>query len=177
MMEFDIDWDEVKELRGKGNDYLKLNNGVNKLRLASKPIIVNLYWLKIDGKNQKVVCLDNDCPLCTQGEKPQRKFAAYVFERDNDEKDGVLQIVEFGQTVADGIKTLATDADYGNPLQYDLKISKSGSGLKTEYAVTASPKKTPLDVDEIEAIKAAKPLKEHYQQKSVAEVQQIANQI
>ena len=34
------------------------------------------------------------------------------------------------------------DADYGDPSGYDIKLSKTGEGIKTEYSLVAAPPKS-----------------------------------
>ena len=44
------------------------------------------------------------------------------------------------------IAALAIDADWGNPTEYNLNISRKGSGFNdTEYTVTPKPNAKPLD--------------------------------
>jgi hypothetical protein len=45
------------------------------------------------------------------------------------------------KTILDSLRNYATDEDWGHPNTYDLKISRTGAGLETSYALTALPHK------------------------------------
>ena len=63
-------------------------------------------------------------------------------------------ILQVPVTAYKKIAAFASDDDYGDPKNYNLKITRTGTGLETEYTVTPSPKQTPLA--EVEGAENAK---------------------
>jgi len=68
----------------------------------------------------------------------KRFIAGVVYDySSNDFK--VLQITQ--KTLMDSLFTFMKDEEYGDPTSYDVKISKTGEGKKTEYSLVAAPPK------------------------------------
>lgn len=117
------------------------------------------FGLGDDGK-RAVTCLEtygegHKCPICSYAEelsksknKDDREYAKHisrvkrtyinVINRDNGEDEPM--VLPIGATVLRGIVDLICDPDYGDITDFDegtdITITKSGSGLKTTYAVT-----------------------------------------
>jgi hypothetical protein len=70
---------------------------------------------------------------------------------EGDEGYGEVLVYGAGTTVFQDILGIIVDPDYGDITDpekgYDIIITKSGSGLKTEYKTNARPKQTPIGVD------------------------------
>lgn len=124
----------------QSSSYLKFQDGENKLRILSKPVIGWLDWkdnkpmrFRMNAKPEKPVD-----PL-----KPIRHFwAMLVWSYQNN----AIMILEITQaTIQKSIESLSKDDDWGAPFAYDLKIVKKGKEKQTEYSVTPSPKKKPDD--------------------------------
>lgn len=128
---------ENYEVPQSNSSYLKLPVGETKIRILTQPVIGWIDWkdnqphrFRMNNKPQK-----SFDPL-----KPVRHFwALLVFDyTDND-----IKIFEITQsTIQKQIENLAKDSEWGNPGQYDLKITKKGQDKSTEYSLTPSPKKT-----------------------------------
>ncbi len=59
--------------------------------------------------------------------------------------DGAIKIWEVTQaSIRDQISALVDNADWGDPTQYDIMISRSGEGLDTSYSVMPAPKSPPI---------------------------------
>lgn len=103
-----------------GGDFLKLKDGDSvKLRIASEPAI-SVYKL---------------------GDKP--RYSWIVWNRDVEK----AQVYTSGVSVFKQVAALVED--WGEPTEFDIRISRSGSGLNdTEYIVT--PVKTSKDLIEEE---------------------------
>lgn len=124
--------------------FMKLQLGKNVIRIASNPSKIYQHWEKTtDGKLRKVTCIGNDCPLCAIGHQPSARYQMKVLDK-LDPDDPQAKVLETGAAVIRQISNFANDEDYGNPLEYDMKIQKEGIGRETRYSVTASPKKHPL---------------------------------
>jgi hypothetical protein len=127
-----------------GGNYLKLQKGDNKFRVLSKPII---GW--VDWKDQKPFRFPmKQKPEKPLTDKPIKHFWAFLVY---DYADSQVKIIEITQaTIQKSIADLSKDEEWGAPFEYDIKISKKGEDLKTEYSVTPSPKK-PLTAEQKQA--------------------------
>lgn len=118
-----------------GGNYMKLQDGENKIRILSKPIV---GWL--DWKDKKPYRF----PMKAKPEKPLDKnpikhFWAFIVWNYNAQAIQILEITQ--QTIQTAIANLNKDEDWGPPFDYDLKINKKGKDLQTEYSVTPGQKK------------------------------------
>jgi hypothetical protein len=135
--------------QGAGS-YMKFQQGENKFRILSKPIIGWLDWkdkvpYRFGFKNKP------EKPLSDQAIK--HFWAMIVF----DYSDQSIKILEITQsTIQKSIEHLAKDEDWGSPHEYDLKVTKKGQDKSTEYTVNPSPKK-PLSED-VKTLAKAKPI-------------------
>lgn len=126
-----------------GGDYMKLEKGENIIRILSKPIIGWQYW-NTDKKpvrlKEQPMSIPEDIRRNDKGEAERVKhfWAMKVYNY----KAEAVQILEITQsTVIGAITELSKDEDWGSPLEYDLKITRTGEGLETEYSVIAKPSK------------------------------------
>lgn len=120
--------------QGTGH-YMKLQQGENRIRIISRPIIGWLDWK--DNKPYRFRM--DEKPDKPMGDKPIRHFWAFIVWNYNDQ---AIQIMEVTQaTIQKSIQDLSRDDDWGAPYNYDLKILRKGQDLKTEYSVTPIPKK------------------------------------
>jgi hypothetical protein len=118
-----------------GGGYMKFQDGENKFRILSKPII---GWL--DWKDKKPFRFRmNAKPEKPMGDKPIRHFWAFLVWNYTAEEVQVLEITQVG--IQKTIQNLSRDEDWGPPFFYDLKVIRKGKDLDTEYSVTPSPKK------------------------------------
>lgn len=116
--------------------YMKLQDGENRIRFLSSPIIGWEDWkdgkpvrFRRDQKPEKPID-----PL-----KPVRHFWAMIVWNYNESK---IQIYEITQaSIRKSIEDLSRDADWGSPFFYDIKIHKKGKQKETEYSVTPVPKR------------------------------------
>lgn len=121
-----------------GGHYMKFQDGENKFRILSKPIIGWLDWKDKQPYRFRM----NAKPDKPMTDKPIKHFWAFIVW--NYEAQAV-QILELTQsTIQKTIQNLSKDEDWGAPFDYDIKVNRKGKDLDTEYSVTPSPKK-PLD--------------------------------
>lgn len=117
-----------------GGMFLKLADGEQvKLRIASEPAIFESESRPDEQGNTRI----------------STRYAWVVWNRDKN----TAQIFEQSATFFKQVAAYAQDDDYGDPLQYDLKVKREGTGLETTYSVTPSPTKEPLGVKELDAVK------------------------
>lgn len=141
---------------GSGDrNYLRLQQGKNKVRILSDAVVGFVYWT-FDNKpvrTRQHPGNPSDIRMGKDG-KPERVkefWAIIVWDYANSQ----VAIWELTQaSIKSSIIALIEDEDWGDPKQYDLNITKSGSGLDTEYAVNPAPVK-PLPETILEAYTGA----------------------
>lgn len=69
------------------------------------------------------------------------KYAYVMYNYDAEQ----AQILQIPGGVFKTIQSFARDTEYGDPQEYDFKMTRSGTGLDTKYEVKPSPKKTKLE--------------------------------
>lgn len=119
----------------KPSDYLKLTEGTHKFRILTSPILGWEVWDKT-------------------GDKPQVKRYAYDAQHPADAKHiwGIVvynyeikrvQLLSISQsTIQEDLRALASNEDWGTPLNYDITILRTGKTMNdTKYSITPSPKK------------------------------------
>jgi hypothetical protein len=120
--------------QGNGG-YMKFQDGENRIRILSKPII---GWL--DWKDKKPFRFRfKERPEKPLDKGPIKHFWAFVVWNYAAQAVQVLEITQ--ATVQKSIQDLSKDNEWGAPFFYDLKITRKGKDLDTEYSVTPSPKK------------------------------------
>jgi hypothetical protein len=121
------------------NSYMKLQDGDNKFRILSQPII---GWEDWDDK-KPVRFRFNEKPLKPiDPKKPVKHFWAFIVWNYMEEKIQILQVTQ--ATIRNCIESLCKDQDWGAPYFYDIKILKKGEGKDTAYMVNPLPHK-PVD--------------------------------
>lgn len=118
------------------NFYLKLQEGENKVRILSQPI---LGWEDWNAK-KPVRYRFNQKPLKSfDATKPVRHFWSFIVWNYNEEQIQVFHVTQ--ATLRKAIEALCKDSDWGAPFFYDIKIMKTGEGTDTEYMVNPLPHK------------------------------------
>jgi hypothetical protein len=118
------------------NYYMKFVDGENKIRILSQPILGWEDWVE----KKPVRFRFNNKPMKSHDPiKPVRHFWAFIVWNYNEEQIQILEITQ--ATIKKQLEALTKDADWGAPYFYDIKIMKSGEGLKTEYTVNPLPHK------------------------------------
>lgn len=153
---FNLSWESLKDVGNSGEStaYMKILPGENRIRVVGTAAHIDVHWEKgVDGSNHKIICSGNGCPVCAVGERPATRYQLLVLDRA--ESEPTVKVLDCGKSIISQIYTYASDADYGDPTQYDLKIKREGAGRETRYTVLASPKHTPLTAAEEAAVAAA----------------------
>jgi len=118
----------------------------------NKPVSTGGLFLKInDGETVRLRILD--LPVAFDSEydgKVSKKWAWPVYNHD----EGETQILQGGSTIYNGINALIQDDEWGDPVEYDIKIGRTGTGTDTKYAVNGARKSedVPEDVDVPEVV-------------------------
>lgn len=138
---------------GQSDRFLKIKDEA-RVRVLAPPYIYFQGWKEQDGKPKPVRSWQ---PFPSDAgpwkEAPKQVVGLFVWDV---QEDGV----KFWEVTQVGIQrelyNLSKDADYGSPLLYDLKISKTGSGKESKYTVRPMPPK-PMPAMVIDAWNAEAP--------------------
>lgn len=124
----------------QNNHYMKLEEGENKIRILSRPILGWEDWK--DTKPIRFKYKDRpEKPI--NPEKPIRHFWSFIVYNYANQEIQILHVTQ--SSIKKAIEALCADSEWGSPHQYDLKITKSGEGMKTEYSINPSPHKPITD--------------------------------
>lgn len=127
-----------------GGGYMKLKDGDNLIRILSKAIIGYEYWNKdnkpIRNRIGWSAGVPDDIRIDKDGNQTKIKhfwaFVVWNYETKN------VEILEITQaTIQQAINNLVKDEDWGDPKQYDIKITRTGEGFDTTYSVSPKPAK------------------------------------
>lgn len=116
-------------------DYMKFQKGENKFRILSKPII---GWLDWKDKKPYRFPMKNK-PSQPMGDQAIKHFWAFIVYDHTNPGVKILEITQ--ASIQTAIAGLSKDEEWGAPFEYDIKVTKTGDGLETEYTTTPSPKK------------------------------------
>lgn len=178
-MSFDNEWGTLNIGNNNGgNNFLQLKDGENTIRIAGPLSMIKTHYEKSqDGKFKRVVCLGDNCPICEAGVKPRIQYQCKVIDKSTWKKDTgyengeiPVKIVTLPKGVVNDINAFANDVDYGNPYNYDFKITKTGKGLSTSYSTAPRPQKNPLTEEEKAAIKTCPDVKDITKTPTIAEI-------
>lgn len=138
---------DYKEPQG---NYLKLPIGRTQLRILSSAVIGWEYWNKENKpvrqkEAYKGVPADAGTDTQTGKIKKPQHFWAFVVWNYGAEQVQLMQITQ--KSLQSSIRALIEDPSWGNPKEYDIVITKSGSGFDTDYKVMPSPKSKAPEVD------------------------------
>jgi hypothetical protein len=120
----------------KKSNWMRINSGENRLRVASKWVKRETHW---DAAAKKYwSCIGAACVYCQSGDKKGVKFLMFAFNRGG--VSGECSILEVGWSVIKQLEAFKQDPEYaweGDVMSYDIKIKKEGEGLSTIYSVMA----------------------------------------
>lgn len=188
-MSIALDWDTAEEVAGGGGGddlFYILQDGLNVFRVVSNPFQFEVHFHKKKGaeKIKRFISPKEGDPLKAMGETPSKRIGFKVLP-DNEGKgltpldERLVKVLEVGPGIFNDIIKLAKDPDYGHPTNYDLKVTKSGTGKEgTKYAVLARPvEKCEVLTDEIKEKVAEKDidLAKIYKESTVAEMNEYLN--
>lgn len=135
--------------------YMKFEQGENKFRVMSEPIMGNEYWID-DKDGRKPVRHKMNEPININDVPDPSQIKHFWAMVVWNYKAKRLQILEITQkTIQQAVKAYDRNSDFGDFRDYDLTVTRSGEGLKTEYQTMASPPKK-VDDDIKKAYKNAK---------------------
>jgi len=128
--------------KNANQNYMKLQQGENRIRILTKPIIGWEAW-SADNKPIRF-------RLDEKYTKDAKHFWAFVIWNVIDQRIQIYQVTQ--ATIRNAIEQLTKDNDWGSPFGYDIKIIKKGEKMDTEYTVNPVPHKE-VSPDVIKAFK------------------------
>ena len=82
--------------------------------------------------------MDEDIPQdLVDHESMPKHFWAFPVYNYTDERVQILEVTQ--KTIQKEMRVLTNNPDWGNPLGYDISVTRTGEELKTEYSVQPSP--------------------------------------
>jgi hypothetical protein len=118
------------------NYYLKLQEGENRVRILSQPII---GWEDWHDKKPVRYKMNEKPDRSFDPKKPIKHFWAFIVFNYNVEEIQIMHVTQ--ATIRKNIEALCKDKDWGAPYGYDIKVMKTGEGVDTEYSVNPVPHK------------------------------------
>lgn len=126
-------------------NFMKFQDGANRFRILSEAQIGWEGWkdgkpFRRQGIEQNINASEVDSDSKFGKPKPKiSHFWAFLAYDYADKKVKILSITQ--KSVMKAIEDLNNDADWGDPQSYDLTVTKTKKGAKTNYSVISSPPK------------------------------------
>lgn len=142
----EIDWNEADLPSPKGggkNDYMRLKEGENVVRIMGNPVQSYIHWVTLtDGAQRKIVSPSSSPALVKKleeaGFRRQPNWIIKVLDRSDDE----FKLLEIGNQIYKGIQTLFNNPKWGKVTGYDISINRGPKGQQPLYSVTPNPKES-----------------------------------
>lgn len=159
-----VEWNSVDvtpQGGGGGNDFKKLKDGFNIVRVMTNPYQFSVNWLTTpDGKKRKIYTPISSPELVKKLEasdfRSQRKWFVTILDREDDK----FKLLEIGSQIFQGIQDCHDNPSWGDVTQYDVTIKKgkrqTKTGEQTFYSVQGNPPISPLTQEQLDELAAFK---------------------
>lgn len=142
----EIDWNEADLPSPKSqnkNEYMKLKEGENVVRIMGNPIQTYIHWVTLqDGSQRKIVSPTNDPELVAKLERAGFRKQANWIIKALDRSDDQFKLLEIGNQIYKGIQGLYNNPKWGKVTAYDVSINRGPKGTQPLYTVTPNPKES-----------------------------------
>lgn len=126
------------------SNYMKFQEGSNTFRVLSPAITGYEYW-NTDNKpvrsRVEITELPSDIKMDVNGAIKVSHFWAFVVYNYEAKRVQILELTQKG--IMKAIKAYVDNPKWGDPKGYDFIVTRTGSGLDTEYLVTTNPHSDP----------------------------------
>lgn len=122
------------------SNYMKFVDGKNKFRVLSSAIVGYEYWNTDNKPIRSRTPFDEipeDIKRDKEGNARINHFWAFVVWNYEEKRVQILELTQ--KTVMGAIKAYVDNEAWGDPMGYDIVVTRSGSGFDTEYTVIANP--------------------------------------
>jgi hypothetical protein len=150
----DVFFPEEYDLPKSSGGFMKLQKGDQVFRFLGKVETGYEVWTE-DNKPVRSRTEFKELPENAKVDKdgsvikPKHIWVAPVWNYNEED----IQLITIAQrTVQEAILSYSRDSDWGNPLEYDIKVTRTGDGFETKYTVTPKPK-TPVKKEILDAYK------------------------
>lgn len=139
-----VSWEEA-DVQQKNNDFVQMKDeGDYDFRIFTSPYQFYSHWTKdATGKDRKVHCAVDGCPVCERGEKASARWFVGVMNR----KTNKCEILEVGSQVYQQLLVLAKNPKWGDPKGYDITITRRPKGTNPLYTTVPNPKSDFTDTE------------------------------
>ena len=128
--------DDYQAPKSANQSYFKPEDGENKIRILSAPI---LGWEDWNDKTPVRYKFAFKPDKSIDPKKPVRHFWAFIIWNYKTEQIMIYHVVQ--ASIRNKIEKLTKDSDWGAPYFYDIKIIKTGQQKDTDYDVNPLPHK------------------------------------
>lgn len=134
---------ENYELPDTKSNYMKLEEGANRLRILSSSIVGYKYWNEDkDGNRHPIRKRMNEPLILAEIDDPDKvkHFWAFVVYNYSVKRIQILEITQ--KKIQQSLMVLIKDVDWGSPInKYDIVITREGKDLATKYELQPKPAK------------------------------------
>ena len=117
------------------SNYMKFKDGTNTFRVLSSAIVGYEYFKDDNKPVRSRHDFDTTPGIKVGGEV--KHFWAFAVWNYADKKVQILELTQKG--IMGYMQSLISNKKWGNPNGYDIVVTKTGAGLKTEYDTLAEP--------------------------------------
>jgi hypothetical protein len=125
--------------------YMKFVPGKNRFRVLGPAIVGNMFWQSNgEGRkpvrrrmNETITADELEVDAKTGKTEPIKHFWAFPVWNYGAKSVQILELTQ--KTVMQAMQALADEQDWGEPQGYDIIVTRSGSGLDTEYSTQPVP--------------------------------------
>lgn len=147
-------WGGARRVKEMGGDFPE------GLGLDDEPVLVKFmedepfvsyrqHWIEREGK-KSWTCLEDDCPLCDIGDRPQSKFCFNVLLLS--EGEPVVKVWTVGSRVLTQLETFHKDKKTGPLGRLYWAISRTGKGTKASTSIIPVKERDLMDDWELEPL-------------------------
>jgi len=134
------------------SNYMKFLEGDNTFRVLSSAI-VGFEYFKEDNKPVRSRTVFDSIPDDIKKGGTVKHFWAFIVYNYEAKRIQILELTQKG--IMKTMQSYIKNPKWGNPREYDFIVTRTGSGMDTEYAITVNPK-APLEESVKEAFAKAK---------------------
>lgn len=119
------------------SNYMKFNEGDNTFRVLSSAVI-GFEYFKSDNKPVRMKTAPDTLPSDIKEGGAVKHFWAFVVYNYESKRIQILELTQKG--IMKTMQSYIKNPKWGNPRDYDFIVTRTGSGMDTEYAITVNPK-------------------------------------
>lgn len=123
------------------SNYMKFNEGDNTFRVLSSAVI-GFEYFRSDNKPVRMKTSPDVIPSDIKEGGAVKHFWAFIVYNYEAKRIQILELTQKG--IMKTMQSYIKNPKWGNPRDYDFIVTRTGSGMDTEYAITVNPK-APVD--------------------------------